>query len=175
MKDCEISDHCLVTAILECVHHLPTGKSTSTKYVRCDFRQFNPDTFQMLLQNADLSQFSSHDDVNSMWSGWCGKFLEALDKVAPLKSCRPGPKKKCPFMSAVLLHPIHSRKAAYRKSVPPISEMMISFSNSVAYGPRQTFFIAICATVTSRQHVCLIVITQGSFGLSSIVSQAERS
>ena len=61
VKDCEISDHCLVTAILECVHHLPTGKSTSTKYVRRDFRQFNPDTFQMLLQNADLSQFSSHN------------------------------------------------------------------------------------------------------------------
>ena len=115
VKDCEISDHCLVTAILECVHHLPTGKSTSTKYVRHDFRQFNPDTIQMLLQNADLSQFSSHDDVNSMSSGWCGKVLEALDKVAPLKSCRPGPKKKCPFMSAELLHLIHSRKAAYRK------------------------------------------------------------
>ena len=82
-------------------------------YFRRDFRQFDLNTFQLLLQNTGLSQFVSYD-VNEMRYRRCGKFLEVLDKVAPLRRCNPR-KHTCPFLSKEWLDLIHRRKAAYRK------------------------------------------------------------
>ena len=65
VRDCDVSDHCLVTATLDCDSHLV--KNTPPMYFRRDFRQFDRNTFQLLLQNTDLSQFDSYD-VNEMWS-----------------------------------------------------------------------------------------------------------
>ena len=63
LKDCDLSDHCLVTAHLDCDSTL--SRNVRPSFFRRDFRQFDPDTFTGLLRNSSLSHFES-DDVNAM-------------------------------------------------------------------------------------------------------------
>ena len=113
VEEFDLSDHCLVSAPLNYTSGPSATVASRKRYLRRDFRQFDPLEFQQLLHVANLSCFQGHD-VDHMWSEWSGKFLDCLDKVAPLKSYSPS-KRRCPFMSAELLKPIHQRKAAYRK------------------------------------------------------------
>ena len=163
VKDSDLSDHCLVIATLDCVDSLV--KTTYPKCFRRDFRQFDPDAFQQLLQNANLSQFGS-SDVDQMWSGWCGKFLEALDKVAPLKCCSPR-KNKCLFMSPELLDLIHRRKAAYRKvrafkfqdeSLLQQFRCLRSQANNLYRHLRNCYFYAACQSYHNRPRLLWAVI-----------------
>ena len=68
VKDCDLSDHCLAVATLDCVSS--PVKSTSAKFFHRDFRQVDPGAFQLLLQNANLSHFGSkcgQAGVESFW------------------------------------------------------------------------------------------------------------
>ena len=56
--------------------------------------------------------------INRMWEEWKGKFLEALDQVAPVVTTRASLKKRrCPWMTPELLNMIHRQKSVYRKVI----------------------------------------------------------
>ena len=155
LKDCDLSDHCLVTAHLDCDSTL--SRNFRPSFFRRDFRQFDPDTFPGLLRNSSLSHFES-DDVNAMWSEWSGKFLEVLDVVAPMK-CYTPKRKKCPFMTAELLQLIHQRRPCTAEFVLPTSRTSSYFNSSSVCAVKPTTFIAISGMDTSMLHVRITTVS----------------
>ena len=57
VRDCDVSDNCLVTTTLDCDSHL--ANNTPPMY----FRLFDTNTFQQLLENTGLGKFDSYEKL----------------------------------------------------------------------------------------------------------------
>ena len=106
-----ISDHQLIIGSFGV--KLSPGKSSPIS-ARRDWRSFNVNLFKQYLTSANINSFRSSDDVDSLWTEWHTKVLNAIDACAPCKFTRRR-KKKCPWMTPELLDIIHQRKWLYRR------------------------------------------------------------
>ena len=112
--DCDLSDHCLVSAILDySISRRNNSHPESQRLTRRDLRHFNPTEFLGKLSLSQLEYFEC-SSVDGMWTEWEQKFVHILDECAPVIHLQKR-KKTCPFMSRELLDLIHLRKSVYRK------------------------------------------------------------
>lgn len=77
--------------------HISNGTTHETKEVR-NFKNFNVDNFNADLERTPWVNVNNFSDPNEMWTYWKSKFIEIVDKHAPLKRKRIR-NKKSPWLN----------------------------------------------------------------------------
>ena len=73
-----------------------------------NFKTFNRAKFRNDIYNENWEFLDSNLDPNQMWTEWKTKFLQIVDKHAPIRTKRVRPK-SCPWITAGLKERMHNR------------------------------------------------------------------
>ena len=109
-----ISDHSLVYAYRKLSSN-PVTKGHDTITYR-SFKKFNRDDFRKDISLVDWNFLLCTDDPNTLWNSWKKKFLDVVEKHAPLRTKRVR-SKKSPWITPDLKRRMHDRNKLKRKAI----------------------------------------------------------
>ena len=103
------SDHAAVLSEFQ----LSPVRSTVTSGLRRHYRNINHDQFKADLVQQDFCEIDGSPTV--MWTEWASRFLQVLDRHAPLAPSPRRKKKSVPWMNRQLLHLLTKRNRLHRR------------------------------------------------------------